>query len=115
MGESRRGSFGSKDDTMPFSEAEKKAMKQKQFKGGAGGGGPKVKQCCCPSWLGGGCKLGHDITDEHMATAVRMQCTNAQCSPSPDSDGNTWMHDECFDKFEDMALTALQKTGRARN
>merc|ERR1712185_445178 len=90
-------------------------MKNKQFKGGGGGGGPKTKQCCCPNWLSGGCKMGNDILDEHVPTAVRLQCTNAQCAYSPDEDSCTWMHDQCFDKFEDMALTALQKTGRARN
>merc|ERR1712167_495833 len=49
-----------------------------------------------------------------MTTAVRMECTNAQCDRA-DSDGSTWMHDVCFEKFEDHALTSLQKTGRARN
>lgn len=49
-----------------------------------------------------------------MGTAVRMTCTNASCTFTDDNQ-LAWMHDECFDKFEDMALTALQKTGRARN
>lgn len=99
---------------MPFTDAEKKAMKDKQFKKG-GGSDDKSKQCCCPTWLSHGCGMGGNITDEQMFCAVRLVCTNAECPHSPGADGITWMHDECFDKFEDMALTSLQKTGRARN
>lgn len=58
--------------------------------------------------------MGDLISEDHFTSAVRMQCTNATCELA-DADGSVWMHDVCFEKFEDHALTSLQKTGRARN
>jgi len=40
---------------------------------------------------------------------VKVECTNPACNQS------TWMHPDCFSKFEEKAISVLSKVGRARS
>jgi len=96
---------------MPFTAAERLQAKKSKF-GQNDAKVAKCRPCCCPAYLQQGCKLGGSI-GESDTDAVAMTCTNQECTYCPGGKG--WLHEECFDRFQDMALNALSKTGRARN
>lgn len=63
-------------------------------------------KCCLPQ----GCaQVDREIDEFQPKNAVRVVCSNEQCQYG------RWMHADCFDGFEQRALTILRNCSRARN
>lgn len=78
---------------------------------GASGADPNTDQgwmCCAPK----GCLMGPDnctISPDDLSEVTRLECSNELCKQSP------FMHNLCFESFEESVLGYLKACGRARS